>query len=69
MWGLPTFGSLEVPKIFVPEENGRDFRKRTWFRGLDGLPQWSGRPLWGGKGSAEGIEPFSRLARYESRKL
>jgi len=38
------FGSFEVPKIFVPEEHWRDFRKRTWFRGLDGLPQWSGRP-------------------------
>ena len=44
MWGLPTFSSFEVPKIFVPEEHWRDFRKRTWFRGLDGLPRWSGRP-------------------------
>lgn len=27
MWGLPTFGSFEVPKIFVPEEHWRDFSK------------------------------------------
>lgn len=45
------------------------FSKADLVSELDSLPQWSAGHLWGGKGSAEGIEPFSRLARYESRKL